>query len=111
MMTIATEQNLLVRTMEPVLASLEACRPARTVAFDRVIRAGHRLLGLIAFDTARATTPEAAGRVHTDFQRGFIRAESVAFEDYVARGGERGAKDAGRTRVEGGDVMLFRFNH
>ena len=76
-----------------------------------MIRAGHQLLGLIAFDTAGATTPEVAGRVNTDFQRGFIRAESVAFEDYVACGGERGAKGAGRMRVEGGDVVLFRFNH
>ncbi|MCY4318678.1 MAG: redox-regulated ATPase YchF [Alphaproteobacteria bacterium] len=96
---------------------------------DRVIRAGYRLLGLITFLTAGpkearawtvptgATAPEAAGRVHTDFQRGFIRAETIAFEDYVAFGGERGAKDAGRMRAEGrdyvvrdGDVMLFRFN-
>lgn len=96
---------------------------------DRVIRAGYRLLGLITFITAGpkearawtvtagATATEAAGRVHTDFERGFIRAETIAFEDYVACGGERGAKEAGRMRVEGrdyvvqdGDVMLFRFN-
>ena len=111
MVTIATEQNLPVRTTEPVLAALDACRPARTVAFDRVIRAGHRLLGLIIFNTAGATAPEAAGRVHTDFERGFIRAESVALEDYVACGGERGAKEARRMGVELGDVMLFRRNH
>ena len=96
---------------------------------DRVIRAGYRLLGLITFLTAGpkearawtvaagATAPEAAGRVHTDFERGFIRAETIAFADYVAFGGERGAKDAGRMRAEGrdyvvqdGDVLLFRFN-
>ncbi len=209
------EQKVLARAMEPVLAALEAGRPARSVAFDReddraafeslqlltakpvlyvcnvgetdaasgngfsqqaaaradregagcvtvsaaveaeiamladageradfletlgleesgldrVIRAGYRLLGLITFLTAGpkearawtvatgATAPEAAGRVHTDFERGFIRAETIAFEDYVAFGGERGAKDAGRMRAEGrdyvvqdGDVMLFRFN-
>ena len=96
---------------------------------DRVIRAGYRLLGLITFLTAGpkearawtvvagATAPEAAGRVHTDFERGFIRAETIAFDDYVAFGGERGAREAGRMRAEGrdyvvrdGDVMLFRFN-
>ena len=96
---------------------------------DRVIREGYRLLGLITFLTAGpkearawtvpagATALEAAGRIHTDFQRGFIRAETIAFEDYAAFGGERGAKEAGRMRVEGrdyavqdGDVMLFRFN-
>ena len=209
------EQKVLARTMEPVLAALEAGRPARSVSFDReddraafkglqlltakpvlyvcnvgeadatagndcsrqaaaraaergaecvtvsaaveaeiavladagermafleslgleesgldrVIRAGYRLLGLITFLTAGpkearawtvvsgATAPEAAGCVHTDFERGFIRAETIAFEDYVAFGGERGAKEAGRMRVEGrdyvvqdGDVMLFRFN-
>ena len=67
--------------------------------------------------TAGATAPEAAGRVHTDFERGFIRAETIAYDDYVAFGGERGAKEAGRMRVEGrdyvvqdGDVLLFRFN-
>ena len=209
------EQKVLVRTMEPVLAALEAGRPARSVAFarsddraafeglqlltakpvlyvcnvgeadaaagnahsrqaaaraaregaecvavsaaveaeialladageraafleslgleesglDRVIRAGYRLLGLITFITAGpkearawtvaagATATEAAGCVHTDFERGFIRAETIAFEDYVAFGGERGAKEAGRMRAEGrdyvvqdGDVLLFRFN-
>jgi len=96
---------------------------------DRVIRAGYRLLGLITFLTAGpkearawtvpdgATAPQAAGRVHTDFERGFIRAETISFDDYVAFGGERGAREAGRMRAEGrdyvvqdGDVMLFRFN-
>ena len=96
---------------------------------DRVIRAGYDLLGLQTFFTAGpkevrawtvprgATAPEAAGRVHTDMQRGFIRAEVVAYEDFVACGGEQGAKDAGRWRLEGkryvvaeGDVCRFRFN-
>jgi len=96
---------------------------------DKVIRAGYALLDLVTFFTAgpkeaRAWTvrrgtpaPEAAGQVHTDMQRGFIRAETIAFDDFVACGGEQGAKDAGRMRQEGkdyvvqdGDVMLFRFN-
>ena len=95
----------------------------------RVIRAGYGLLDLITFFTvgpkeARAWTvrkgakaPEAAGVIHTDFERGFIRAETTAFEDYVKFGGEVGAKEAGRMRLEGkdyvvqdGDIMLFRFN-
>ena len=64
-----------------------------------------------------ARAPQAAGRIHTDFEKGFIRAETIAFEDFVACGGEQGAKDAGRMRLEGadyvvqdGDVMHFRFN-
>jgi GTP-binding protein YchF len=96
---------------------------------SRIIRAGYDLLGLITFFTAgpkesRAWTvhrgakaPEAAGEIHTDFERGFIRAETIGFDDYIATGGETGAKDAGKMRSEGkeyvvqdGDVMLFRFN-
>jgi len=96
---------------------------------NRVIRAGYRLLGLQTFFTAgpkeaRAWTvragaraPEAAGTIHTDFQRGFIRAEVASFEDFVSCGGESGAKEAGKLRSEGkeyvlreGDVILFRFN-
>ncbi|MBW8270311.1 redox-regulated ATPase YchF [Caldovatus aquaticus] len=96
---------------------------------DRVIRAGYALLGLITFFTAgpketRAWTvprgtraPQAAGVIHGDFERGFIAAETIAYEDYVACGGEQGAKEAGKMRIEGkdyvvrdGDVMLFRFN-
>ena len=95
----------------------------------RVIRAGYDLLGLKTFFTAgpkeaRAWTfpagakaPQAAGEIHTDFERGFIRAETIAFADYVSLGGESGAKDAGKLRQEGkeyvvqdGDVMLFKFN-
>ena len=96
---------------------------------SRIIRAGYDLLGLITFFTAgpkesRAWTvhrgakaPEAAGEIHTDFERGFIRAETIAFDDYVTVGGEAGAKEAGKMRSEGkeyvvqdGDVLLFRFN-
>jgi ribosome-binding ATPase len=95
----------------------------------RVIRAGYRLLGLQTYFTvgpkeARAwtvpvgaTAPQAAGVIHTDFERGFIRAEVTTYEDYVACKGETGAKEAGKLRVEGkdyvvrdGDVMHFRFN-
>ncbi|MCH8684685.1 redox-regulated ATPase YchF [Pedomonas mirosovicensis] len=95
----------------------------------RVIRAGYGLLSLITFFTvgpkeARAWTvhkgakaPEAAGVIHTDFERGFIRAETISYDDYVKFGGEQGAKEAGRMRLEGkdyvvqdGDIMLFRFN-
>ena len=96
---------------------------------NRLIRAGYALLGLITFFTAgpkeaRAWTitkgaraPQAAGVIHTDFEKGFIRAETIAYDDYVALGGEAGARDAGRMRLEGkeyivadGDVMHFRFN-
>ena len=96
---------------------------------NRMIHAAYALLGLITFYTAgpkesRAWTvhkgakaPEAAGEIHTDFERGFIRAETIAYDDYIACGGEAGARDAGKLRSEGkdyvvqdGDVMLFRFN-
>jgi GTP-binding protein YchF len=95
---------------------------------DRLIRAGYALLHLVTFFTAgpkeaRAWTvtkgsraPQAAGAIHTDFERGFIRAETIAFEDYVKGGGEAGARDIGKLRLEGkeyevadGDVMHFRF--
>ncbi|CCG09553.1 redox-regulated ATPase YchF [Pararhodospirillum photometricum] len=96
---------------------------------SRVIRAGYELLNLLTFFTcgpkeARAWTvmkgsraPQAAGVIHSDFERGFIRAETIAYEDYIAFGGEAGAREAGRLRSEGkeyvvrdGDVLLFRFN-
>ncbi len=96
---------------------------------NRIIRAGYRLLGLQTFFTAGpkevrawtvragATAPQAAGVIHTDFEHGFIRAEVIAFADYVRGNGEQGAKEAGKWRLEGkdypvadGDVMLFRFN-
>jgi ribosome-binding ATPase len=96
---------------------------------DRLIRAGYALLGLQTYFTAGpkevrawtvqvgATAPQAAGVIHTDFERGFIRAEVIPFDDYVANKGEVGAKEVGKMRVEGkeyvvhdGDVMHFRFN-
>jgi GTP-binding protein YchF len=96
---------------------------------NRVIRAGYALLGLQTFFTAGpkevrawtvtagASAPQAAGAIHTDFERGFIRAEVIAYDDYVACKGELGAKEAGRMRLEGkeyvvrdGDVIYFRFN-
>ncbi len=95
---------------------------------DRLIRAGYELLHLVTFFTAgpkeskawtitRGTkAPQAAGVIHTDFERGFIRAETIAYDDYVTLGGEAGARDAGKLRLEGkdyvvadGDVMHFRF--
>jgi GTP-binding protein YchF len=96
---------------------------------DRVIHAGYKLLGLQTYFTAGpkevrawtvavgATAPQAAGVIHTDFERGFIRAEVIAYADYVACKGEHGAREAGKMRLEGkeyvvheGDVMHFRFN-
>jgi GTP-binding protein YchF len=96
---------------------------------NRVVRAGYRLLGLETYFTAGvkevrawtipagATAPQAAGVIHTDFERGFIRAEVVSYEDFVACRGEQGAKEAGKLRLEGkeyvvrdGDVIHFRFN-
>lgn len=96
---------------------------------NKIIRAGYELLNLQTFFTAgpkeaRAWTvrsgakaPEAAGRIHTDFERGFIKAEVIAFDDYINLGGETKAKDAGKMRQEGkdyivadGDIVLFRFN-
>ena len=95
----------------------------------RVIRAAYQLLGLQTFFTAGvkevrawtvkigATAPNAAGVIHTDFEKGFIRSETIAYDDYIACNGEAGAKEAGKWRLEGkdyivkdGDVMHFRFN-
>ncbi len=96
---------------------------------EQVIHAGYELLNLLTFFTAgekevrawtvksNSTAPQAAGRIHTDFEKGFIRAEVTAFDDYVSLGGEQAAKEAGKLRLEGksyivneGDVMHFRFN-
>ena len=107
------------------LASLGLEEPG----LNRLIRAGYNLLGLITFFTvgpkeARAWTvtkgaraPQGAGVIHTDFEHGFIRAETIAYDDYVANNGEAGAREAGKFRLEGkdyvvadGDVMHFRFN-
>ncbi len=101
----------------------------RESGLEQVIHAGYELLSLLTFFTAgekevrawtvksNATAPQAAGRIHTDFEKGFIRAEVTAFEDFISLGGEQGAKEAGKLRLEGknyivkeGDVMHFRFN-
>jgi ribosome-binding ATPase len=101
----------------------------KETGLNRLIHAGYKLLGLQTYFTAgpkeaRAwtipigvTAPQAAGVIHTDFEKGFIRAEVIAYEDYVKYKGEQGAKEAGKWRLEGkeyvvrdGDVMLFRFN-
>jgi len=106
------------------LADLRLAEPG----LNRLIREGYKLLDLVTFFTAgpkaaRAWTvtrgtkaPQAAGTIHTDFERGFIRAETIAYDDFVALGGEAGAKEAGKMRLEGkdyvvqdGDVMYFRF--
>jgi GTP-binding protein YchF len=128
----------------PVCAAIEAeiaqLEPGDRLAFleelglhepglDRVIRAAYHLLGLLTFFTAgpkevRAWTthsgalaPQAAGEIHTDFEKGFIRAEVIGYDDFIACKGEQGAKEAGKMRLEGkeyvvreGDVMHFRFN-
>jgi GTP-binding protein YchF len=107
------------------LASMGLSEPG----LDRVVRAAYTLLGLQTYFTAGpkevrawtvkrgATAPQAAGVIHTDFEKGFIRAETVSFEDFVTYSGEAGARDAGRLRLEGkeyrvqeGDVLHFRFN-
>jgi GTP-binding protein YchF len=107
------------------LASMGLSEPG----LDRVIRAAYTLLGLQTYFTAGekevrawtvkrgATAPQAAGVIHTDFEKGFIRAETMSFDDYVKYKGESGARDAGRLRLEGkeyrvqeGDVLHFRFN-
>jgi ribosome-binding ATPase len=122
--------------LEAELAALEPAERAEYLAelglkepgLNALIREGYRVLDLITFFTAgpkeaRAWTvtagakaPRAAGSIHTDFEKGFIRAETIAYEDYVTLGGEQGAKAVGKMRLEGkeyvvrdGDVMLFRF--
>lgn len=96
---------------------------------NRLIRAGYNLLGLQTYFTAGvkevrawtvnigASAPQAAGVIHTDFERGFIRAEVISYSDFIQYKGEQGAKEAGKMRLEGkeyivkdGDVMHFRFN-
>lgn len=135
----ATGSTLVVvsAAMEAELAQLPPEEQAEFLAelgetepgLNRLIRAGYQLLDLLTFFTAGpkevrawtvrrgATAPEAAGRIHSDFQRGFIRAEVTAFDDFIGCGGEAGARAAGKLRLEGkdyivaeGDVMHFRFN-
>lgn len=124
----AIEAELVAMACEERLEYLAELGLSET-GLGRIVRSGYDLLNLITFFTAgpkeaRAWTvergakaPEAAGTIHSDFQRGFIRAETISFEDYVALGGEAGAREAGKLRQEGkdyvvqdGDVMHFRFN-
>ncbi len=138
---IAAGENAAVvaicNKIEAEIAELEADEKAEFLAemgmdepgLDRVIRAGYELLNLQTFFTAGekevrawtvkigASALQAAGRIHTDFEKGFIRAEVVGYDDFVTLGGESGAKDAGKWRLEGkdyimhdGDVVHFRFN-
>jgi GTP-binding protein YchF len=124
----AIEADLVSMDMDERLAFLEEMGLHET-GLARVIRSGYDLLHLITFFTvgpkeARAWTvekgskgPQAAGEIHTDFERGFIRAETIAYDDYVQFNGEAGARDAGKFRLEGkdyvvkdGDVLHFKFN-
>lgn len=136
----ATENAVVVpicNKLESEIAELEDDEKAEFLAdlgmeepgLDRVIHAGYQLLGLHTYFTAGvkevrawtvpvgATAPQAAGKIHTDFEKGFIRAEVIAYNDYIQFTGEQGAKDAGKWRLEGkdyivkdGDVVHFRFN-
>ena len=121
------ESEIAVLSREERAEYLEAVG-LKEAGLDRLIRAGYDLLRLVTYFTvgpkeARAWTitkgtkaPQAAGVIHTDFERGFIRAETIAYDDYIALGGEAGARDAGKLRLEGkdyvvadGDVLHFRF--
>jgi GTP-binding protein YchF len=125
----AIEAEVAQLTDEAEKAEFLSTLGLKETGLARVIRAGYKLLDLITFFTvgpkeARAWTvrqhakaPEAAGVIHTDFERGFIRAETIAFDDFIANNGEAGARDAGKLRSEGkeyevkdGDVLHFRFN-
>jgi GTP-binding protein YchF len=118
----------LLDTAEEKIEFLEALGLAET-GLDRIIAAGYGLLGLATYFTtgpkeSRAWTipggtraPQAAGVIHSDFEKGFIRAETIAYDAFIEYDGEQGAKEAGRMRLEGkdyvvrdGDIMLFRFN-
>jgi len=140
-MAIAAEENAVVvpicNKIEAEISELEDDEKSMFLdemgmeepGLDRVIRAGYKLLGLQTYFTAGvkevrawtvrigATAPQAAAVIHTDFERGFIRAEVVAYADFVQYNGEQGAKDAGKWRLEGkeyivqdGDIIHFRFN-
>ena len=139
--TIAEQENAVVvvicNKLESEIAELDDDERVEFLAdlgmeeagLNRVIRSGYQLLNLQTYFTAGvqevrawtvkigATAPEAAAVIHTDFQKGFIRAEVIAYDDFIANKGEQGAKDAGRWRLEGkeyivqdGDVIHFRFN-
>ncbi len=138
---IAAEENAVVvpicNKMESEIAELANDEKAEFLAdigmtepgLNRVIRAGYQLLDLHTYFTAgvkevrawtiplKATAPQAAGKIHTDFEKGFIRAEVIAYDDFIRYKGEAGAKEAGKWRLEGkeyivadGDVVHFRFN-
>ncbi len=139
---MATEQGaqsvIICASIESEIAQLDSAEEKaefletmglEEAGLNRIIRAGYKLLGLQTYFTcgpkeARAWTihvgdkaPAAAGVIHTDFEKGFIKAEVISFNDYIASNGEQGAKDAGKMRQEGkeytvvdGDVILFRFN-
>ena len=138
---LATSENAVVvpicNKLESEIAELEADEKVEFLAevgmeepgLNRVIRAGYQLLGLHTYFTAgvkevrawtiplKATAPQAAGKIHTDFEKGFIRAEVISYNDYIQYKGEAGAKEAGKWRLEGkeyvvadGDVVHFRFN-
>lgn len=134
---VGAEFVVISAQLESELAQLEEAEAAELLedlgltepGLDRVIRAGYGLLGLQTYFTAGpkecrawtvksgATAPKAAAVIHTDFEKGFIRAEVIGYEDFISHGGEAGAKEAGRFRLEGkdylvadGDVMHFRFN-
>jgi ribosome-binding ATPase len=135
--TESTELVVICNKLEAEIAELDDEERAEFLSdlgmeepgLDRVIRAGYRLLGLQTYFTAGpkearawtvrkgASAPQAAGVIHTDFEKGFIKAEVIGYEDYVQYNGESGAKGAGRLRLEGkeyivqdGDVIHFRFN-
>jgi len=128
---------VLCAALESEIASLDdserdeflAAMGLTEAGLDRFVRVGHRLLGLQTFFTAgpkecrawtlqrNANAPAAAGVIHTDFEKGFIRAEVISYDDFIEYGGESGAREVGRLRLEGkdylvedGDVMHFRFN-
>ena len=123
------EEEIAELTSEEERAEFLESLGLEETGLARVIRAGHTLLGLITYFTQGpketrawtvregASAPEAAGVIHTDFQKGFIRAETIAFDDFMGLGGEQACKDAGKMRQEGrdyivkdGDIMLFKFN-
>lgn len=127
-LSAATESELIDLDQEDQQAFLQELG-LEEPGLNRLIRAGYELLGLQTYFTAGvkevrawtfpkgATAPQAAGVIHTDFEKGFIRAEVISFDDFVQYKGEQGAKEAGKLRVEGkdyvvqdGDVMHFRFN-
>jgi hypothetical protein len=138
---LAARENAIVvpicNKLESEIAELEESEKAEFLeavgmeepGLNRVIRAGYGLLDLHTYFTAGvkevrawtipvgATAPQGAGKIHTDFEKGFIRAEVIAYEDFIKYNGEQGAKDAGKWRLEGktyimkdGDVVHFRFN-